>query len=218
VATKTEGEREFRIRPRRSRTARENEAFPWSPGMRTVVRYARGSRRRYKRRSHNGSGGGRRQVNQRCVVRVMYSPNRTNGQWRANGATSPATVQRKATKPALLATRAKSLCRRKVLDRWQKAGDPRLWKMIISPEFGDGLLNDFNLRAEQLRPPGGGEGGQIRRDVCLACRRLLAEKALRRLAAIREVTREVVLSVEAPCEIYPRDECLTPNCEEGRIA
>ena len=65
----------------------------------------------------------------------------------------------------------------KVLDRWQKAGDPRLWKMIISPEFGDGLLNDFNLRAEQLRPPGGGEGGQIRRDVCLSCRRLLAEKA-----------------------------------------
>jgi hypothetical protein len=24
-----------------------------------------------------------------------------------------------------------------VLDRWQKAGDPRLWKIIISPEFGE---------------------------------------------------------------------------------
>jgi len=24
-----------------------------------------------------------------------------------------------------------------VLDRWQKAGDPRLWKMIVSPEFGE---------------------------------------------------------------------------------
>ena len=46
-----EGEREFRIRPRRPRTPRENEAFPWSPGMRTVVRYARSSRRRQKRRA-----------------------------------------------------------------------------------------------------------------------------------------------------------------------
>jgi hypothetical protein len=29
--------------------------------------------------------GGRRQFNQRCAVRVMYSPNRITGQWRAHG-------------------------------------------------------------------------------------------------------------------------------------
>jgi type IV secretory pathway VirD2 relaxase len=53
-----------------------------------------------------------------------------------------------------------------VLDRWQKAGDPRLWKMIISPEFGERIdLNrltrdlmgrmekDLNTRLEWLAVP-----------------------------------------------------------------
>ena len=68
MATKTEGEREFRIRPRRPRTPHENEAFPWSPGMRTVARYARSSRRRQKRRSHSHSGGGRWQFKWRWAL------------------------------------------------------------------------------------------------------------------------------------------------------
>ena len=36
MATKTEGEREFRTQPRRRRTPREKEAFPWSLGIRTL--------------------------------------------------------------------------------------------------------------------------------------------------------------------------------------
>ena len=35
-----------------------------------------------------------------------------------------------------------------VLDRWQKAGDPRLWKMIISPEFGERI--DLNRLTRDL--------------------------------------------------------------------
>jgi hypothetical protein len=35
-----------------------------------------------------------------------------------------------------------------VLDRWQRAGDPRLWKMIISPEFGERI--DLNRLTHEL--------------------------------------------------------------------
>jgi hypothetical protein len=35
-----------------------------------------------------------------------------------------------------------------VLYPWQKAGDPRLWKMIISPEFGDRI--DLNQLTREL--------------------------------------------------------------------
>jgi hypothetical protein len=37
---------------------------------------------------------------------------------------------------------------REVLDRWQKAGDPRLWKMIVSPEFGERI--DLNRLTRDL--------------------------------------------------------------------
>ena len=41
------------------------------------------------------------------------------------------------------------------LDRWQKAGDPRLWKMIISPEFGERIdLNPTDLRSHEQNGEG----------------------------------------------------------------
>ena len=137
MAKKTEGEREFRIRPRRPRTSRENEAFAWSPAMRTVLRYARSSRRRQSRRSHGTSGGGRRQFNQRCAVRMMYSPNRITGQWRAHGRYIARESVRQGHAVSVYGNQAEGVALADVLDGWQKAGDPRLWKMIISPEFGE---------------------------------------------------------------------------------
>jgi len=164
VATKTEGERDFRIRPRRPRTSRENEAFPWSSSMKTVVRYARSSRRQ-KRRSQSASAG-RRQFNQRCAVRVMYSPNRTIGQWRAHGRYITRDSVMQGHEAAAIGNQGEVVPSPEVLDRWQKAGDPRLWKMIISPEFGERIdLNrltrdlmtrmekDLNTRLEWLAVP-----------------------------------------------------------------
>jgi len=145
---KTEGEREFRIRPRRPRTSRENEASPWSPGMRTVVRYARSSRRRQKRRSHSESGVSRRQYNQRCAVRVMYSPNRTSGQWRAHGRYIARDSATQGHEVGAFGDQGERVAPPDVLDRWQKAGDPRLWKMIVSPEFGERL--DLNQLTRDL--------------------------------------------------------------------
>ena len=66
----------------------------------------------------------------------MYSPNRTTGQ--------SAHDRYIARDSAMQGHQARSLGDQgevvvppEVLDRWQKAGDPRLWKKIISPEFGE---------------------------------------------------------------------------------
>jgi len=89
-----------------------------------------------------GFGSGRshtRPYSQRCAVRVLYSKNSSNGQWRAHGryvaresAThegDPRTVGFNATEESIdIAAR---------LEGWQKTNDERLWKLIVSPEFGD---------------------------------------------------------------------------------
>jgi len=80
-----------------------------------------------------------RPYSQRCAVRVLYSKNTSNGQWRAHGryvarenAThegDPRAVGFNATEESIdIAAR---------LEGWQKAQDERLWKLIVSPEFGD---------------------------------------------------------------------------------
>jgi type IV secretory pathway VirD2 relaxase len=89
-----------------------------------------------------GFGTGRthsRPYSQRCAVRVLYSKNTSTGQWRAHGryvaresAThegDPGAVGFNATEESMdIAAR---------LEGWQKNNDERLWKLIVSPEFGD---------------------------------------------------------------------------------
>jgi hypothetical protein len=67
----------------------------------------------------------------------MYSPNRITGQWRAHGRyiTRESVTQRQEAR--VFGDQGEVVAPPEVLDRWQKAGDPRLWKMIISPEFGE---------------------------------------------------------------------------------
>jgi hypothetical protein len=69
----------------------------------------------------------------------MYSRNATRGQWGAHGRylaretreADPKTVGfNKGPEPTDIS---------KQLDAWQKAGDERMWKLIVSPEFGDRL-------------------------------------------------------------------------------
>jgi type IV secretory pathway VirD2 relaxase len=78
---------------------------------------------------------------QRCAVRVLYSRNTTRGQWRAHGryiARESATTEGN-TKKVGFDRSSNELYIEGRLDAWQKAGDQRLWKFIISPEFGDRL-------------------------------------------------------------------------------
>ena len=91
-----------------------------------------------RRRRVGGFGTERthgRPYSQRCAVRVLYSKNTTKGQWRAHGsyiaresATDGGVGFNGDEESIDIATR---------LGSWQKASDERLWKLIVSPEFGD---------------------------------------------------------------------------------
>jgi hypothetical protein len=137
VSRNSGDEKEFRLRPGRPRALRQGEASAWSTALTTVLRYARTSSRKLKRALQVGRQYTRRPCSQRCAVRVIYSRNATVGQWRAHGRylarESAAGISRIATLESGDVGRDPA----QVLDAWQKAGDPRLWKLIVSPEFGD---------------------------------------------------------------------------------
>ncbi len=98
--------------------------------------------RQAKRRSRTDKAGrGVRPYSQRCAVRVMYSRNAVKGQWRAHGryvARESATYEIDS-KAAGFDERGESIDIAATLDNWQKAGDERMWKLIVSPEFADRL-------------------------------------------------------------------------------
>ena len=68
-------------------------------------------------------------------MRVTYVGNKTSGQWRAHGKylSRESATQRTAQRQAGFdETQQKLRCGRSELDDWQQAGDPRLWKIILS--------------------------------------------------------------------------------------
>jgi type IV secretory pathway VirD2 relaxase len=106
--------------------------------MKTVFRLAGNSPRRQSRGSPRKPGGGRRAFNQRCAVRVMFSPNRITGQWRAHGRYITRETATQGRLGRAFGDQGETVAPvAEVLDRWQKDGDPRVWKLIISPEFGE---------------------------------------------------------------------------------
>ena len=133
-----DGEREFRLRPAKPPARGERRVY--ASAYRIIMHHARMSG--IRRRRAIGFGKGRthsRPYSQRCAVRVLYSKNTSNGQWRAHGryiaresAThggDPKAVGFNATEESIdIAAR---------LEGWQKNHDDRLWKLIVSPEFGD---------------------------------------------------------------------------------
>jgi hypothetical protein len=140
----------FRLRPGKPPIPRDRRSSPGlSVAFRAVLKYARSSR------------AGRRQQParprpphfQHCSVRVTYSPNRVTGHWRAHGkyiARESASLQPQET--GFTAETTGVDIPSKLLG-WQEAGDPRLWKLIISPEFGDrldleGLTRDVMARVQ----------------------------------------------------------------------
>jgi type IV secretory pathway VirD2 relaxase len=155
MATK---EREFRIRPRRPRVGRD-EARVWTVALKRIIRIARMT----SRRRHGDSAAARRaaappRFSQRCAVRVTYSRNTTKGQWRAHGRylmrESAAGTSSRQQAGFGGDGRIKDLAG--TLDHWQAAGDARLFKLIISPEFGDRV--DLERLAQDLM-------GRMERDL-----------------------------------------------------
>ncbi len=132
---KKSDEREFRLRPNRPPKGGKSEVSAWSTALRTVFRYASTSRRKLSRPS-GSSKAARKPFNQRCAVRITYTKNKIAGQWRAHGryiAREGAAGQ----KSAGFSNESAGTEPSQALDRWQKEGDARLWKFIVSPEFGE---------------------------------------------------------------------------------
>jgi type IV secretory pathway VirD2 relaxase len=83
---------------------------------------------------------------------VTYAKNKNQGQWKAHGryiARDSATHGGDPSRAGFDVTRA-DLNVGSVLDAWQRAGDERLFKLIVSPEFGERLdLQDHTRKLIQ---------------------------------------------------------------------
>lgn len=139
-----EPKHEFQIRPPRRQPRPADEARIWNGAFKRIVHFARMSRRR--RRGSNGrsvaaSGYGQHEFKQRCAVRVTYTANRSRGQWRSHGhylARESANPEQ-PTDGLGFGPSGEPIPLAAALNRWQTVGDPRMFKIIISPEFGDRL-------------------------------------------------------------------------------
>jgi type IV secretory pathway VirD2 relaxase len=83
---------------------------------------------------------------------VTYAKNKNQGQWKAHGryiARDTATHGRDPSRAGFDATRT-DINISSILDSWQRAGDERLFKVIVSPEFGERLnLQDHTRKLIQ---------------------------------------------------------------------
>src|SRR6266481_3218985 len=134
-----------RLRPRKSKHGPNDNPRKYIGVLRSMLRLVQMSKRRHETRSRYVDGGtarAPRTFNQRVAVRVSYSANKNPGQWKAHGryvARESATQGGRAEEAGFSATE-KNLNIATTLDNWQKAGDERLFKIIVSPEFA-GRLN-----------------------------------------------------------------------------
>src|SRR5438105_4195183 len=98
------------------------------------MHYARMSRSSRLGRARFGAQRfGQHEFKQRCAVRVSYSPNRSPGQWKAHGhylARDSANPDHSKNGFGFGAT-SEPLLIAATLNRWQTAGDQRLFKIII---------------------------------------------------------------------------------------
>ena len=133
----SDDDRPIRIRPRKPPVARR-EAASWTGAYRLLMHYARASRKLRGTGGASGKVGPVRPYIQRCAVRVTYLSNKTRGQWRAHGRylARESATESKAAASGFNRERdgIDLVCE---LEKWQSAGDQRLWKVILSPEFGD---------------------------------------------------------------------------------
>src|SRR5580693_2918357 len=135
---RTDDERKTKLRPPKPLRPTD-ERIAWSSGFKLLMYYARSSRKVRNRGTPAGKMASTRPCLQRCAVLVTYLNNKTRGQWKAHGrylaresATHENPVEgvgfgREDQKVDIAAQ----------LETWQRSGDERLWKLIISPELGD---------------------------------------------------------------------------------
>jgi type IV secretory pathway VirD2 relaxase len=139
----SDGEREFRLRPERPLRI-PDEARAWSDAFKRIVHFARTTGRR---KSSGQKATTDKPYNQRCAVRVTYTPNKVSGQWAAHGRyISRESAAGENPQERGFGSAGSDIDIPKTLSTWQAAGDPRLFKLIISPEFGDRLDLEAHTR------------------------------------------------------------------------
>jgi len=90
-------------------------------------------------RAPGGKGKSVRPYHQRCAIRVTYLKNKMRGQWKAHGryiARESASFENDA-KAVGFSREIEPVDIAGKLQTWQAAGDQQMWKIIVSPEFGD---------------------------------------------------------------------------------
>jgi len=145
----------IRLRPRKSPHSPNENPRKYIGVLRSMLRLVQMSKRGQKSQGTLRTGGGRapRTFNQRVAVRVSYSANKNPGQWKAHGrylARESATQGGRAAEAGFNATE-QNLDISTTLDNWQGAGDERLFKIIVSPEFADRLNLQQHTRELLLR-------------------------------------------------------------------
>ena len=134
-------EPKFRIRPPATRTSPQGD-MAWAVALKTVYRYARnagGAAKKVAGRPDGHTRPGSRKYDQRCAVRVTYSPNKTSGQWRAHGVYIARESATHDPTRAGFGHSGEGIDVGDKLREWQASGDERIFKVIISPEFGERL-------------------------------------------------------------------------------
>ena len=103
------------------------------------MHYARSARTASSRSAYGAKERTARPYQQRCAVRVTYLKNNTRGQWKAHGRylARESAVLQSDRKGAGFNNDNEDVNVASELGAWQKAGDQRLWKLIVSPEFGE---------------------------------------------------------------------------------
>lgn len=148
--SESEDTRHFRLRPRRPRQDRSSDKGPG--GFVRLMQLFRATAKRAGVGSARRSGGPPKLASQRCAVRVSYSPNKTKGQWRAHGRYLERDSAIGENRPFGKESAQAGLSEQ--LGEWQSSRDPRLFKLILSPEFGERLelrqfTRDFMARLEE---------------------------------------------------------------------
>jgi type IV secretory pathway VirD2 relaxase len=148
VPNKSDEKDEFRLRPHRPPKRGKDESIAWATTLKTVFRYASTSART-RRQSARSAARPRKQFNQRCAIRITYAKNKIAGQWRAHGRYI---ARESAIRDCAAGFNSNSAAVEpaQALNNWQKGGDARLWKLIVSPEFGD-RVDLHHLTRELMR-------------------------------------------------------------------
>jgi Protein of unknown function (DUF3363) len=129
-------EKPFRLRPRRPKASPNDNPPKHAGALGSVLRLVQMSRRQRRRAP---SPPTQRAFGQRVAVRVTYAKNKTQGQWKAHGRylVRDSATRMKDRMHAGFDAMNTDLPVAHLLDKWQRAGDERLFKIIVSAEFGE---------------------------------------------------------------------------------